>query len=603
MCGICGFNWEDKELVKKMSALLSHRGPDGSGYYVNDNVSFGHRRLSIIDISTAGKQPMSNEDGTIWITFNGEIFNFLELRAELENKGHNFNSYTDTEVIIHGYEQFGEKIVEKLNGQFAFAIWDENKNKLFLARDRLGIKPLFYYWNGSKFIFASELKSILEDDFSREINPHSLNHYLAFGFTPTGNSILKNIYKLKPGHILTLKNGLLNIQPYWDVTFKNSSRNNITNKKRLCSSIRKHLDDSVKKRLIADVPVGAFLSGGIDSSAIVASMKKSKDDLKTFSIGFDHKEFNETDDAKLIAEKLNTDHYENFFSAEDVLKLIPKLAYHYDDPLADYSMLPTYFVSQIAKKHVTVCLGGDGGDELFGGYDWYTQFNILSKQKHFPQSARAVIKNILQKQTKSHLTNRISNLISKKEIPDHLLYGKLRALLNDKDLVHLGINKNVLNTYQQFFCWKNKFNNLMYSDLKLYLPEQILTKVDRASMAHSLEVRVPFLDHQFVDFAGTIPFNLKIKNQQKKYILKKSLKGILPNRTIYKKKRGFGVPLKYYFRKELKDYITEKLLKSKTGNKDFIKKILNQHLNGRRDYSHLIWSYLMLEEWKKKWLN
>ncbi len=608
MCGICGFNWEDKELVRKMSTLLSHRGPDGSGHYVNENVSFGHRRLSIIDLSNAGRQPMSNEDGTVWITFNGEIFNFLELRAELENKGHHFNSNTDTEVVIHGYEQWGDKVVEKLNGQFAFAVWDENKKQLFLARDRLGIKPLFYYWNGDKFIFASELKSILQSDFKKTVNHHSLNHYLTFGFTPSEYSIFNNIYKLKPGHTLTLKNqaNAIIVKPYWDVSFKNRSKNGSNEKKKVISLTKKHLFESVEKRLIADVPVGAFLSGGIDSSAIVAAMKKCKDDLKTFSIGFDYKEFNETDDAKLIADKLNTDHYEKFFSAEDVFKLIPKLAYHYDDPLADYSMLPTYFVSQIARKHVAVCLGGDGGDELFGGYDWYTQFNILAKQKHFPSPARALIKNILEKQTKSHLTNRLSNLISKKEIPDYLLYGKLRALLNDKDLLRFGINKNVLNTYQQFFSWKNQFNNLMYSDLKLYLPEQILTKVDRASMAHSLEVRVPFLDHQFVDFAGTVPFNMKIRNQEKKYILKKSLKGILPKSTIYKKKRGFGVPLKNYFRKELKGFVEEKILNEKSEilqlDKKYLQKIIQTHQSKRRDYSHFLWLLIMLKEWEQKWI-
>lgn len=599
MCGICGFNWEDKELIRRMSSTLAHRGPDGDGCYLDKGISLGHRRLSIIDLSTAGKQPMCNEEGTIWITYNGEIYNFKELRRTLKQKGHQFKSNTDTEVVIHAYEEWREECLQHFNGMFAFCIYDQNKKHLFLARDRLGIKPLYYYWNNNKFIFASEIKAILQHQIVKKINKSAQDHYLTFGFTPLDHSILENIYKLKPGHFLIFKDDLPQIKQYWDLSFNN----NLKNKNQIISLIKKNLANSVQKRLIADVPVGAFLSGGIDSSAIVATIKKYKEDLKTFSIGFEYQEFNETEDAKIIAQKLGTEHYENYFNAEDVIKLLPKLTYFYDDPLADYSMLPTYFVSQIAKKHVTVCLGGDGGDELFGGYDWYTQHRLLQTQRIFPKFIRSLAKKTIKAISQSHYSNRITDLINPTNNLSYHNYGKLRSLLNHSDLPLFNIDKDTINTYQEFFKWKKSFNNLMYSDLKLYLPEQILTKVDRASMAHSLEVRVPFLDHNFVEFSSRIPSQFKIRNFQKKYILKKAMENSLPKSTIYKKKKGFGVPLKQYFRKELKSYITENLLKSRIKNKEFTKKILSQHFSRRRDYSHLIWSSLILKEWEKKWIQ
>jgi len=517
----------------------------------------------------------------------------------LEKKGHRFKSDTDTEVIIHAYEEWGGGCLQYFNGMFAFAIWDAEKKELFLARDRLGIKPLYYYWDGQKFIFASELKAILQHGIDRKICKPASDHYLTFGFTPSGQSILENIYKLNPGHSLILKNNNLQTRKYWDLSF----RYPLKNKKQTISLIKKNLDHSVKKRLIADVPVGAFLSGGIDSSAIVATIKKYKEDLKTFSIGFEYNEFNETKDARLIADELGTEHYEKYFTGQDVMKLIPKLIYHYDDPLADYSMLPTYFVSEIASKQVTGCLGGDVGDELFGGYDWYTQHQILQKQNLIPKFVRSLAKKGLQNLSQSHYTNRIADLINPQNNYGYHNYGKLRALLNYGDLSFMGVDQDTINTYRPFFKWKRNFNNLMYSDLKLYLPEQILTKVDRASMAHSLEVRVPFLDHQFVELSGQIPQQWKINNLQKKVILKKAMEGMLPKSTIYKKKRGFGVPLKQYFRKELKSYVIEKLLSNQVKNKRFIKKILNQHFKSKRDYSHLIWSNLILEEWKERWLG
>ena len=596
MCGICGFNWEDKKLLRQMTSALEHRGPDTFGLYTDKKVSIGHRRLSIIDLSDKGNEPMCNEDGTIWLTFNGEIYNFKELRSALIKNGHRFNSDTDAEVIIHAYEEYGNDCVKKFNGQFAFAIWNSKQKVLFLARDRLGIKPLYYYWDDTKFIFASELKAILQAPaVARNVDRHSLNHYLTYGFTPTKQTILKNIYKLQPGFHLTFSKRLV-IKRYWDVDFRQTethSPNYYT------TNIKELLEEATKKRLVADVPVGAFLSGGIDSSAIVAMIKKHKDNLKTFSIGFDHDEFNEAPYAKKVSDKFGTDHHEKYFSAKDVQKLIPELAYYYDDPLADYSMLPTYFVSKIARKHVKVCLGGDGGDELFGGYDWHTQFNTLRLQRSLPAFARSAIKLPLNFIRDKHVRDRLQHLISNEKLSDSELYARLRSILNHTDLEKLNVT-GTYNAYKPYFKY-SKLNNVMHADLKLYLPEQILTKVDRASMAVSLETRVPFLDHDLVEFSAKIPPNIKIHRQIKKHILKKAMVGILPKEIINRKKQGFGVPIKHYFRNELKDFVQSELSEIPYVNQEFVQSILQKHLAGKRDYCHVIWSLLMLKEWTKQW--
>ncbi|MBT4539608.1 asparagine synthase (glutamine-hydrolyzing) [Candidatus Woesearchaeota archaeon] len=607
MCGIAGFNWEDKELVAKMNSSIIHRGPDGQGIYTDKNISLGHRRLAIIDLSNAGKQPMCNEDETIWITYNGEVYNHRELRRQLEKKGHRFKSNTDTEVIIHGYEEWGEKILEKLNGQFAFAVYNTKNKTLFIARDRIGIKPLYYYHKNNQFIFASEIKAILQHDIKREIDKESLNHYLCYGFSPAKKSMIKGIKKLPPAHLIILKDNNIHIQRYW----KPSQKKEKWKENNAIKATIKHLDDAVKKRLVADVPVGAFLSGGVDSTALVCSAKKFKEDLKTFSIGFNYEDFNEAPYARKVSKILNTEHIEKTFDAEDVAKTLPKLAYFYDDPLADYSALPTYFVAETAKKHVTVSLGGDGGDELFGGYNWYKQYLILEKQKYIPLFLRKnLVKpafNMVAKIKKNHLTKKISELVETENITPAQRYSKLRSFISPKDIKNFSITKQILNAYEPYFKNKNIKDDFFNADLNFYLPNEILHKVDIASMAHGLETRVPFLDHNFVKFSTTLPNKLKIKNLTLKYILKKSLKNKIPNKIIYRKKRGFGVPLVHYFRNELKSFVQDKVDEIKTPElkaiKPTIKKSLQKHIEKKKDNSHILWAIIFLDEWYKQWLQ
>jgi asparagine synthase (glutamine-hydrolysing) len=600
MCGISGFNWEDKDLVRRMIKVLNHRGPDSNGLFVDRGVSFGHNRLSIIDLSSDGAQPMCNEEGDIWITFNGEIYNYLEIRSELVNLGHVFKSNTDTEVIVHGYEQWGVDVLSKLNGMFAFAIFDGRDKSLFLARDRLGIKPLHYYFSSGKFIFASEIKAILEcSEVERKVDLVSKNHYFTYGYTPTSRTMFDGIFKLEPGCFLVLKNDKLVCKKYWD--FKYPAKATKFGFKKLRSRIREELDLSVKRRMVSDVGVGAFLSGGVDSSAIVASATKYKKDLKTFSIGFDYKEFNEAKYAKIVADKFGTDHYEKYFGAKDVLGLIDDLAYFYDDPLADYSVLPTYFVSKLARSHVTVCLGGDGGDESFGGYNWYWQNLVMRKQKVLPLALRrGVVKpvaNLVSSKVNSHFLKKVSSFIEGERLSDSQRYARLRSFLSVNDLKKFGIDKGVFNVFDKYFVNKSVKNNMMESDLKYYMPGEILTKVDRASMAVSLEVRVPFLDHEFIEFTSKINSNLKVKGLETKSILKKSLLGVLPKEILYRKKRGFGVPLKQYFRSGLKDYVSSELDGFKMDS------MIRDHVSKKKDYSHVMWSMLMYKKWKARWID
>jgi len=609
MCGIVGFNWEDKELVKKMASTLEHRGPDDYGHYTDNNVSLGQRRLSILDLSKKGKQPMSDSDGKVWITYNGEVYNFREIRKELENKGHKFNSNTDTEVILYGYKEWGIKILEKLNGMFAFCIYDSEKKDIFLARDRMGIKPLYYYWKDGKLIFASELKAIIRHDIKKRINKEAVKEYLTFGYILAPKSIFENIYKMRPGEYATLKDNKLTLHKYWSLNYAKKINKS---KDYFEKEILRHLEESVKKRLISDVPVGAFLSGGIDSSAIVAMLKKFKPDLKTFSISFEHKEFNESEYAKKVSEFIGTDHYETAFDADYVTKLIPKLVYHYDEPFADPSMIPTYLVSKVARKHVTVSLSGDGGDESFGGYERYNWYKMIKWHRHTPKLiTRTIFRpavNLAYKTTKAHFFNKGKMFIEGNKFKDYELYAKTLAFTSDELRNRLSVDKiqDPFKAFKPHFDSVQTGDKMLNCDFNIYLPDDILTKLDRASMAVGLEARVPFLDHHFIEFTSQIPFGLKVKGLTTKYIFKKALKNTLPKEIINRKKKGFGVPLKHYFRKELKDYLQQKLLDKDCMIKQFvhqneIKKIYDKHQSGKEDNNYILYGLLMLEEWMNKW--
>ena len=633
MCGIAGFNWEDRTLIKRMTDIIEHRGPDGDGFYVDKGVSLGHRRLSIIDLSSAGKQPMSNAEGTIWITFNGEIYNFKELRLLLEQKGYQFRSNADTEVIIHGYEEWGENIVEKLHGMFAFAIWDSVHKTFFLARDRLGKKPIYYYWDNHKFIFASEMKALLLHPIKKNVDYISLNHYLAYFPVPAPRTIFTEIKKLLPGHSLTLQGNFLNIKKYWDLQFSNTYTTEREVMDRLIPLVR----SSVEKRLMSDVPLGAFLSGGIDSSLIVALMSEMMPEpVKTFSIGFHEEQYNELKYARIIAEKFNTDHHEKVVEPR-LMNILPKLIWQLDEPFADHSALPVFFVSQLAKKHVTVILSGDGGDELFGGYQRYVRQDIAQKMSRFP----APLLNMMQGGSKlipkkGERASRFFDYVKMKpeeryagwftifdqKMKEELYTPETREKIPELDSseVYTQYMSSVPSSIQSLTLASGEvsstssapsgsfMNKMSYADVKVYIPNDILVKVDKMSMLNSLEARVPLLDHQLVEFSAAIDPRLKMKFWEKKYLLKKAVQPILPKEIIYRQKKGFGIPLKEWFNGELKDFAYEELLSERAMsrgyfNREYVRTILNKHQKGKRNYGAHIWTLLCFEMWNRIYLD
>jgi asparagine synthase (glutamine-hydrolysing) len=607
MCGILGFNWEDEKKVKMLAELLQHRGPEQEGFHVADGVSIGHKRLRIIDLSEKGRQPLYNEDGSVCVTFNGEIFNFPQIKPLLEKQGHIFTSNTDTEVLVHGYEQWGTDMLEHLNGQFAFCIFDKKRNIFFLARDRLGIKPLYYYCDDKRFIFGSELKIFLKSDIERRINQHAMDYYMLFGNTPFDRSILEGVKKLPAGCMLVYDLSARKIKEsrrYWTLSFDEQLA---CDEKEIEKQIVERLDRAVRMQMISDVPLGAFLSGGLDSSILVSIMSKYAKDLNTFSIRFDRPDFNESHYAKIVSDMFGTRHFEIGFNADSVRELITELPYYYDDPFGDPSMIPTCLVSRVARQHVTVSLSGTGGDELFGGYSHYNDYVLLKSLNNLPMPVKhfldysAALANLLVGTDKP---NKLRGFLGKKENPA-TLYLRLFSYMfrtkeesSDKLLPFKYLDKH--------FVYPNDINNAMNYDLNEYLPDDLLVKEDRASMAVTLEARVPFLDHTFAEFAAKIPPKLKIKMGRKKYILKRAFRNILPPEIIHRKKQGFGVPLIHYFRNELRDFAYNEIFGFDLLNyydKDTLKIYWDRHQRGKSDYYRIFWSIMMFNLWFKKWMT
>jgi len=611
MCGICGINWTDNELIKKMNESLIHRGPDKGDYYVDDFVSLGHRRLSIIDLSEKGNQPMSNEDGSIWVVFNGEIYNFKELKDKMVKKGHKFKSNTDTEAIIHSYEEFGINCLKYFNGMFAFALWDSKKKSLFLARDRIGIKPLYYYHKNNRFLFGSEIKAILQyDEVKRKVNVNSLDKFLSLTYFPDENTLFKDIYQLPPANYMILKDDSLEINSYWDLKFDPSSKTETEHMKDILETLK----DSIYKRLIADVPLGAFLSGGLDSSTIVGIMSNILDKpVKTFSVGYNDP-IDELNDAKVIAEHFNTDHTELIVEPKS-FDILPQIIYHMDSPMADPVTLPTYLMSQLAKKHVTVVLSGEGPDELFGGYSWYKRAEQTQKLRklipNFIQKTCGIIADLpIDKYNNGKIKKRLE-FISKigNKAKTNIFFN---IIFNDKKKSDLLQIKPKIDFIQE---QNNKYfsNSLNYVDqvyyyyIKTFLPGQILTKTDRMSMAHGLEVRVPFLDHRLAEIASKIPYNYKMRGTTK-YILRKTVKDLIPKHNIKKKKQGFSVPLNSWFGKELKDItinlLSESNSKQKFLNYKFVNHLLKKSYSKGKNYKFdRIWNLLCFEIWHRMYIE
>jgi len=642
MCGIVGFRsttkfHQLKEFLPVATAQIHHRGPDDSGLFFDEKAGagLGHRRLSVIDLSAAGRQPMQSEDGQVCITYNGEIYNFKAIRKTLEACGHRFKSATDTEVLLKAYLQWDIDCIQKFVGMFAFAIWDGHKRRFFLAIDRLGIKPLYFHFSEAGFIFASELKAIMAvPGFNKDIDPDSIPLFLHYQYIPAPKTIFKNTYKLLPGHFLIFNHGETKSCAYWqhfDVQALN--KNSILSEQKTVQQLDSLLTTAVADRLVSDVPLGALLSGGIDSSLVVALMQKiNSSPVKTFSIGFKEKGYDEAPWARKIATYLQTDHTELYVSPGDALRVIPKLPDIYDEPFADSSAIPTFLISQLTRKHVTVALSGDGGDEQFSGYVRYWSTKALSAVfKFLPQPVKknlaaffsAIPPQLLEKiyrQLYPFLPYRfqVANFSDKWQKSIQLLtqtslsdiYRMTICLWSQEELFRLMGKAVVESTYEETFRHADGWpllSQLMQVDQKTYLPNAMLTKVDRASMANGLEIRVPFLDHRIVEYSTRLSDTLKYRNGTGKYILKKILARYLPNELFERPKMGFGVPIDHWLRHELKDLLTDylapdRLKKENLFDPDFVQKKITAHLTGRENHQYRLWAILMWEMWRERWI-
>lgn len=629
MCGIAGKislsskNISAREVVE-MTDAIRHRGPDDGGTYISldEKVGLGHRRLSIIDLSPLGHQPMRYLN-RYEIVFNGEIYNFQEERSQLERDGYSFQSHSDTEVILALYDKYREKCLQHLRGMFAFAIYDEQERTLFCARDRVGKKPFKYFFNGSVFLFASELKAILtQPEYVREPDYEAIHHYLTLQYVPAPMTGFLGIRKLEPAHFLFLdtRTGSLRKDRYWNLDYSEKLSLPESEWKR---RILETLEDSVRLRMIADVPLGAFLSGGVDSSAVVAMMARHSDKpVKTFSIGFKEKNYNELPYARAIAKKFKTEHTE-FIVEPNTIELLPLLVRHYEEPYADSSALPTYSVSKLTREHVTVALNGDGGDENFAGYTRYAAFQASNMLDHFDFLNRMIGKPVTKllanavKNTFFDRLHRFSRSLSTNYRRRYLSYTAYFTNEQKRRLYTDEFRRKIWNhdTYEiiarRFLeaHAKNRTEQAVYADFATYLPEDLLAKVDIATMAVALEGRSPFLDHEMLELTAKIPFHLKLKGfNDKKYILKEALRGIIPDQTMFRPKMGFGVPIDAWFRGSLQSYSREILLSEKSlGRKLFrrasIERLLHQHQTTRINFSPHIWALLTLELWFREYFD
>lgn len=590
MCGIVGQIGLKKDLkiikseVERMMDIITYRGPDGEGIYQDSRAIFGMRRLSIIDLNN-GWQPIYNEDFSIVVVLNGEIYNYKELRKQLIHKGHQFRSLSDTEVIVHLYEEYGDQFIQQLNGMFSFCLYDINRQRVIIARDRIGIKPLYYSILNEKVYFASEIKSILTcSDFPRIVDEIGLSHYLSFNYVPQPFTLFKHIKKVKPGFMLIIKNNIVEEKMYWDVPLK--SNYNLT-ENQISKKINKKIQQSVKLRLRSDVPLGAFLSGGLDSSIIVSKTTKLiKNPLNTFSIGFKEEKFSELPYSNKVAKLFKTDHTTKIVEP-DLISQLNKSIWHNDNPHGDVSFMPTNTVSELASKKVTVVLTGDGGDELFAGYEKYVKYENFSCDE---KSYRKYFEDVS-----------VFNL----EMKNKLLNNDFSKKINDEvDSFYIA------NEYFKKYNKQNKdfINSILYSEIKLLLEGNNLVKPDRMGMAESIEARVPFLDHNFVEFAASIPSEYKLKNKTTKYILKKAMENYLPWDIIYRDKQMFTVPIGEWFKKDLKDLVYNVLLDSRTEkrgyfNSNYIKQLIDEHMTEKKDRTRELRNLLILEIWHRMYID
>ncbi len=625
MCGISGiYNYgshepADEALLRRMLGLIEHRGPDDEGRYLDQNLAIGMRRLSIIDLD-GGKQPIYNEDGNIVIVFNGEIYNYVELRAELQQRGHIFATNSDTEVIVHLYEELGPECVHKLRGMFGFAIWDKRRRQLFLARDRLGIKPLYYANIGRRLVFGSEIKSILQHpEIQPRLNLEALSHFLSLKYVPAPLTMFADIFSFPPGYTLLCDANGITTRSYWDMSFV-GEQNGHQVEEAYVEQLEAILKESVRLRLRSDVPFGAFLSGGVDSSTIVALMSQFLDEpVKTFSVGFDSEGTgaDELPYARLIAQQYQTDHHEIFVKAQDFIDLAEKVIWHLDQPIADQATVATYMVSKLAAQHVKMVLTGEGGDELFAGYARYVGERFSPVFRYIPKPLKS-----LAVATSSRLPGfgRPKIALYALSQPDETArftnwfplfnYDEKMALLSD-DLKRILNGVSTSDLFAHYLAQTDAttpLNRMLYVDTKLWLPDYLLLRGDKLSMATSLEARIPILDHELVEFAASLPPHLKLNNLTRKYLLKKVSQSLVPPEIINRKKEGFPIPIFQWLRREarplLRDLLTPATIRKRgLFDPDYIEKMLKQFEAGIGDYGHLLWGLVSLELWHQCFID
>ena len=626
MCGICGKYSPAGVRIKELRSMLqtiAHRGPDDEGIFVDGCIGFANRRLSIIDL-TGGHQPICNEDETIWIVCNGEIYNYKRLRRNLEEDGHVFRTNSDTEVIIHLYEELGERCVDKLMGMFAFAIWDGRQQKLILARDRIGQKPLYYAKDNGDFLFASEIKAILAiSEQPREIDYESLHHYLSLRFIPSPQTMLRSIKKLPPAHILVWHDGKITVSRYWQLSFRKKLN---LSESELIDGLREKLTQTIRTHLVSDVPVGAFLSGGMDSSMIVALMASDlKVSLKTFAIGVEEQSFNELPYARMVAERYHTDHFEHKVQS-DIIGLLPKMIWHLDEP-SDPIAACQFHAAKLAAHHVKVVLGGDGGDELFAGFDRYLGIGYIEPYSRVPA--------IIRKRLIGSLLSHIPEGFSYKNVTQKLRWAQQLSMLSNvgerfaeatcffrfnhqgkqvlftkelwNKISHLNSADVIVSQFENSDA-ENVVDKMLYADLMTRLPEHSLMLTDRMTMAHGLEARSPYLDHELVEFLAAFPSRLKIRGRKLKYVLRKIAREYLPEEIIRRRKQGFMFPVAFWFRNELYSFLKSFLLNSyfvKEGlfKQETILRLIEDHRNSRVDNHVRLWMLLNLELWYRIYIE
>jgi asparagine synthase (glutamine-hydrolysing) len=627
MCGICGqLLWDragkiDSTILANMMAAMGHRGPNGEGMYLSGEVGLGHRRLSIIDLET-GQQPLSNESGDVWVTYNGEIYNYCELRQILIDKGHTFKTKTDTEVIVHLYEEYGEESVSRLRGMFAFALWDEKKRSLLIVRDRIGIKPLYYVVTQDKFIFASELKSILQDpSVTVEINYPVIDRFLTYYYTPGAETLFRNFNKVEPGHYVVVKDGKIRIEKYWDVFFtgQNGNHNLAESEERLFELVR----ECARCHLISDVPVGILLSGGIDSTSLLKFSSEVNRDLSTFTIGFEGEDFDdERVYARMAAETFGTKHYEMTIGAEDFTEFLPKYVWHMEELVCEPPAVALYYITKLAKEHVRVLISGEGGDEAFAGYYRYRNLLWLERIKEMIGSLRKPASKV------SSMLGSCSSLLYRFKKYAPLITSPLEQYYystssnpftffnrNFGDLYAPDFRKEIdkeFSTEPTVKCFQSIGHNdnlskMLYVDTKTWLPDDLLVKADKITMANSVELRVPLLDHTLIEFAASLPSSFKVNGFTTKYIYKQALKKSLPGQIIKRRKTGFPVPYDRWFARELKEFVNDILFDSKTLSRGYFQqKTISRMLasqNAYSVYSQEIFCLLVLEYWHRLFVD